>query len=114
MYVIILRVNRCRWELPLRRALRGNFDHLAVEDPTAGPIYGLLYALKRVGEELGIHTALGKSHLGKLALFVVLARLSHQGSGLSSVRWAEDHAVAEVLGLSQFDEDDLYAALDDL
>jgi len=30
------------------------------------------------------------------------------------VRWAEDQAVAEVLGLGAFDEDDLYAALDDL
>ena len=30
------------------------------------------------------------------------------------MRWARDHAVAEVLGLGAFDEDDLYAALDDL
>src|SRR5579884_591564 len=35
-------------------------------------------------------------------------------SGLSAVRWAEDQAVGEVLGLGKFDEDDLYAALDDL
>jgi hypothetical protein len=26
----------------LRRALRGDFDHLAAADPTAGPIFGLL------------------------------------------------------------------------
>ena len=44
----------------------------------------------------------------------MLVRLAHQGSRLSAVRWAEDHAVSEVLGLSSFDEDDLYAALDDL
>jgi hypothetical protein len=31
---------------------------------------------------------------------------------LSTVRWAEEHAVAEVLGLAPFDEEDLYAALD--
>ena len=42
------------------------------------------------------------------------ARLAHQGSRLSAVRWAQDHAVSEVLGLDSFDEDDLYAALDDL
>jgi hypothetical protein len=30
------------------------------------------------------------------------------------VRWSQDHAVREVLGLASFDEDDLYAALDDL
>jgi len=98
----------------LRRALRGDFDHLAAADPTAGPVFGLLYALARLAEELGITAALGKSRLGKLALFLVLARLAHQGSRLSAVRWAQDHAVAEVLGLSHFDEDDLYAALDDL
>ena len=33
---------------------------------------------------------------------------------MSAVRWAADHAVSEVLGLGSFDEDDLYAALDDL
>ena len=98
----------------LRRALRGDFDHLTAADPTMGPVFGLLYVLGRVAEELGITAALGKSRLGKLALFLVLARLSHQGSRLSAVRWVEDHAVSEVLGLSPFDEDDLYAALDDL
>jgi transposase len=98
----------------LRRALRGEFDHLGDPNPTAGPVFGLLYTLKQVAEELGIVAGLGKSRLGRLALFVVLARLAHQGSRLSAVRWAEDQAVAEVLGLSRFDEDDLYAALDDL
>jgi hypothetical protein len=98
----------------LRRALRGDFDHLAAADPTVGPVFGLLYVLGRVADELGIAAALGKTRLGKLALFLVLVRLAHQGSRLSAVRWAEDHAVAELLGLSPFDEDDLYAALDDL
>lgn len=98
----------------LRRALRGDFDHLGDADPTLGPVFGLLYVLKQIADVLGITAALGKSRLGKLALFLVLVRLSHQGSRLSAVRWAEDHAVAEVLGLGRFDEDDLYAALDDL
>jgi len=98
----------------LRRALRGDFDHLAAADPTVGPVFGLLYVLGRVADELGIAAALGKTRLGKLALFLVLVRLAHQGSRLSAVRWAADHAVAEVLGLNPFDEDDLYAALDDL
>ena len=99
----------------LRRALRGDFDHAGPEtEPTLGPCFGLLYVLKRIADVLGITTALGKTVLGKLALFLVLARLAHQGSRLSAVRWAQDHAVSEVLGLAQFDEDDLYAALDDL
>jgi transposase len=98
----------------LRRLLRGELDHLADTDPVSGPVYGLLYALKGVAEHLGIPAALGRKRSGQLALFLTLARVAHQGSRLSAVRWAENHAVAEVLGLSAFDEDDLYAALDDL
>jgi hypothetical protein len=97
----------------LRRALRGDFDHLA-GDFTSGLIFGLLFALKQIADQLGLTTALGKTRLAQLALLLVLARLAHQGSRLSAVRWAQEHAVAEVLGLGAFDEDDLYAALDDL
>ncbi len=98
----------------LRRALRGDFDHLICPDPTNGLIFGLLFVLKQLADALGLTVALGKTRLAKLALFLVLARLAHQGSRLSAVRWAADHAVAEVLGLGSFDEDDLYAALDEL
>lgn len=97
----------------LQRALRGDFDHLAA-DPASGPVFGLLWALKQIAGQLGLTSALGKSRLAKLALFLVLARVAHQGSRLSAARWAENHAVAEVLGLQPFDEDDLHAALDDL
>jgi transposase len=98
----------------MRRALRGDFDHLAEDTPALGPVFGVLYVFNKIAEELGIVSALGKSRIGKLALFLVLARVAHHGSRLSAVRWAEDHAVAEILGLHKFDEDDLYAALDDL
>ena len=98
----------------LRGALRGDFDHAAVSQPMLGPVFGLLYVLKQIADELGLTAALGKTVLGKLALFLVLARLAHRGSRLSAVRWAQDHAVAEVLALPAFDEDDLYRALDDL
>jgi hypothetical protein len=98
----------------LRRALRGEFDHAALAEPTLGPVFGVLFTLKQIADALGLTAALGNSVFGKLALFLVLARLAHQGSRLSAVRWAQDHAVSEVLGLDSFDEDDLYAALDDL
>lgn len=97
----------------LRRALRGEFDHLAAA-PSSGPIFAVLFALKQIADQLGLSAAVGKSRSAKLALFLVLARVAHQGARLSAVRWAQDHAVAEVLGLGSFDEDDLYAALDDL
>ena len=98
----------------LRRLLRGELDTATAPDPTLGLVFGLLFALKQLADALGLTAALGKSRLAKLALFLVLARVAHQGSRLSAVRWAEDHAVREVLDLESFDEDDLYAALDDL
>ena len=79
-----------------------------------GPVFGLLYVLKQVADQIGISAALGSREIGKLGLFLVLARIAHQGSRLSAVRWAEAQAVAEVLGVQGFDEDDLYDALDDL
>ncbi|MBI4874061.1 MAG: IS1634 family transposase [Acidobacteria bacterium] len=97
-----------------QRALRGEFDHLASPDPTLGPVFGLLFVLRQIADSLSLPAALGNSRVGKLALFLVLARVARQGSRWSAVRWAQDHAVAEVLGLTSFDEDDLYAALDDL
>jgi transposase len=98
----------------LRRALRGDFDHLRDAQPICGPYFGLLYALQQLAQQLGLVRALGNSRAGKLQLFLVLARLAHGGSRLSAVRWAQQQAVAEVLGLGAFDEDDLYEALDQL
>jgi hypothetical protein len=112
--------NLSRWPAArieaLRRLLRGEFDQAADLSlaPQLGPVFGLLYVLKRIAEGFGLRAALGHSRVAKLGLFLVLARVAHQGSRLSAVRWAEDQAVAEVLGVGKFDEDDLYAALDDL
>jgi transposase len=104
---------RCRIDA-LRRLLKGELDHLGEVTPTSGPVFGLLFVLKQLADALGLTAALGKTRLAKLALFLVLARVAHQGSRLSAVRWAADHAVREVLGLGAFDEDDLYATLDEL
>jgi len=108
--------NLSQWEPAridaLRRALRGEFDHLPTGEPVCGPVFGVLYALKHVADDLGISSALGHTRSGKLALFLLLARVAHRGSRLSAVRWAQQHAVSELLGLSHFDEDDLYATLD--
>jgi hypothetical protein len=76
-----------------------------------GPCYGVLAGLHALAGELGLVAALGPDRPAKLALFLIYARLAWQGSRLAAVRWAEDQAVREVLGLDRFDEDDLYAAL---
>src|SRR5215813_5914836 len=99
----------------LRRALKGEFDGFTGElPPVCGPIFAVLFALKQLAERVGLLQVLGSERWAKLVLFLVLARVAAQGSRLSAVRWATQHAVAETLGLQPFDEDDLYAALDRL
>jgi hypothetical protein len=80
-----------------------------------GPCYGVLAALDGLAREIGLVQAVGEqTRAQRLALFLIYARLAHQGSRLSAVRWSEDHAVKEILQVGSFDEDDLYAALEDL
>jgi len=97
----------------LKRALRGEFDGLMCDaDPTSDRIFGVLFVLKELADRLDITKALGRTPMGKLALFLVLARVASQGSRLSAVRWAEDHCVSEILGLDSVSEKQLYQALD--
>jgi transposase len=80
-----------------------------------GPCYGVLAALDGLAREIGLVQAVGEqTRAQRLALFLIYARLAHQGSRLSAARWSEDHAVKEILQVGSFDEDDLYAALEDL
>lgn len=87
----------------------------ACADIHLGPCYGVLAALHGLAREIGLVQAVGEqSRSQRLALFLIFARLAHQGSRLSAARWSEDHAVKEILQVGSFDEDDLYAALEDL
>lgn len=96
-----------------RRCLKGEFDGLGEATvPVSDRIFAVLLVLKEVAHTVGLVQALGKERLANLALLLVLARVAHQGSRLSTVRWAEAHAVAEVLGLAPVDEKELYAALE--
>ncbi len=68
---------------------------------------------KGVPDKLGGDDAEGEAtRTERLALFLIYARLAHQGSRLSAARYSEDHAVREILEVGSFDEEDLYAALD--
>jgi transposase len=97
----------------LRRALKGEFDGLVGDvDPTSDRMFGVLFVLDKLAERLGITKVLGRSRMGKLALFLLLARVADQGSRLSAVRWAQNHCVAEILGLDDVSEKELYRALD--
>jgi len=98
----------------LTRVLKGEFDGLVGGDvdPISDRIYGVLFILNELADRVGVTKVLGTTRMGKLALFLVLARIADQGSRLSAVRWAEDHCIAEVLGLDEFDEEDLDRAMD--
>src|SRR6266568_8634873 len=87
----------------------------ASADIHLGPCYGVLAALDGLAREIGLVQAVGEqTRAQRLALFLIYARLAHQGSRLSAARWSEDHAVKEILQVGAFDEGDLYAALEDL
>jgi hypothetical protein len=77
----------------------------------AGPRIGIVYALNKLAERLGLNRVLGADRQGKLALWQVMSRLIGQGSRLHAVRLAESHGACAVLGLEPFNEDDLYANL---
>lgn len=94
----------------IRQALTGSVR--LVEESVAGAVFGVLFVLNDLARQCGLHRALGSSRLASLTLFLILARVAHQGSRLSALRWAQDHAVKTVMKLNSFDEDDLYAALD--
>lgn len=73
---------------------------------------GGVWVLYQVAKELGIATALGDSHNGKLALWQIFSRILEQGSRLSAVRLGETYAIASTLSLKRgFNEDDLYKNL---
>jgi len=77
-----------------------------------GRSVGVVWLLYRIAQRIGLVKALGNSQPARRALWQVLARLIDQGSRLSAVRLAKEHAACEVLGLTDFSENELYKAMD--
>jgi len=77
-----------------------------------GVSIGAVWTIYETARKLGIVAALGSTRQGKLALWQTIARVLDQGSRLSAVRLAGDHAGCDILDLGAFDEDDLYENLD--
>jgi len=88
----------------LKRLAEGEF--------TNGKMVGAVAALYQVASRLDIPKSLGVSRDARRVLWLAFARLIDQGSRLSAVRLAENHAVCEILGMEPFDESDLYSAMD--
>ena len=98
---------RCKNDLSaLREACEGKVRR------KQGRSVGAVWLLYRVAQRIGLVRALGRSQQGRRALWQVFARLIDQGSRLSAVRLAKEHAACEVIGLHDFNENDLYLSLD--
>lgn len=97
----------------IRDALRYKQPGVQKEDiqQRTGPSIGALFAVVELCKRLHITEALGHSRHAALVHWLVFSRLLEQGSRLSSARLAERHDIS-LLGLRQFDENDLYDALD--
>lgn len=76
-----------------------------------GKRFGAVWLISVLANRLGITKALGMNRNGKLALCQVIARIIDQGSRLSAVRFAQRHALCEVLDIDKLDEDDFYENL---
>jgi len=73
---------------------------------------GAVAALYQAAASCGITTALGNMSEARLCLALIICRLINQGSRLSCLEIAKNHALCEVLGLPKFTEDHLYLAMD--
>lgn len=95
---------------------KGQLTHVGDRGEEVGTRQGLavgaVWVLHQLAQRLGVVKALGQSRTAKLALWLVLASVIAQGSRLSAVRLAQQHAVCDLLGLEAFNEDDLYQAMD--
>lgn len=109
--------NLSRWPKPLidavSSALKGQpMTSLHDLPRKSGKNFGGLFVLKELAKELFIEKILGTSRQGKLAMLLVFGRILTQGSRRHLTFWKEGQAIEDVLGLSSFDEEDLYKTLD--
>src|SRR5918999_5216400 len=95
---------------------KGQLAKLAQRSQTVclaqGLAVGAVGVLFQLAQSVGLVKALGKGRQGWLCLWLVFATVIAQGSRLSAVRLAQQHAVCDVLKLDPFNEDHLYRAMD--
>ncbi len=77
-----------------------------------GKNFGASFVFSSLAKSLRLADALGSSRHGRLALMMAVLRPIKPVSKLGTVAMAGNQAVEELLGISSFDEDDLYGALD--
>jgi len=77
-----------------------------------GRSFGASFVFASLAKFLRLPDALGSSRQGRLALMMAVLRPINPVSKLGTIAMARNQAVEELLGISAFDEDDLYGALD--
>ncbi|MBF0527759.1 MAG: hypothetical protein HQK55_00530 [Deltaproteobacteria bacterium] len=77
-----------------------------------GASVGAVWVLHRLCQNIGFHKDPRNSRNPLLCLRMILARLFNQGSGLSAVSLAWEHAASEIISLPDFDVNELYNTLD--
>lgn len=100
------------WALKHKRELARAGADLGPVALRQGPSVGAVWLLYQVAERVGLASSLGSSPAGRRTLWQVFARLMDQGSRLSAVRLAGEHAACALLGMEAFDEEALYRDLD--
>jgi len=117
----LLNLTRCKAEdvEAIETALRHKGDLAALRRAAKekvtlrqGRSVGAVWLLSQIADRVGLRKTLGNSQQGRRVLWQIMARLIAQGSRLSAVRLAQEHAACEILGLADFDENDLYRDLD--
>ncbi len=105
-------IEAIRFALKHKGKLPNLNDTDTVPNITFGLSVGAIFVLSTIAKRLGFQKILGNDKQGKLALWMILARIIGQGSRLSAVRLAMQHAVCGILNMDNFREEELYRNLD--
>ena len=96
----------------LKLSKQQSFEQSGSFELKQGLSVGAVWMLNQIAQEIGLHESIGSSKEGKLVLWMIYARLLGKGSRLSATRLMSQHAGCDILNLSSFTEDHLYAAMD--
>lgn len=78
----------------------------------SGKNFGALWATQKIAESLSITKTLGCSTQAMLVMIMISGRILTQGSRRHLKFWKDGQAIEDIFGISDFDEDDLYKAMD--
>lgn len=74
-------------------------------------IFAPTYVLYQIANQLGINKILGNSQEAKQILWLIISQIIKPSSKCGAVRLANIHAAPEIIGLENFNEDNLYKSL---